>query len=187
MLQRYAVRKQIALSRSAAKCQAGTNSGSFYSHQTLSRNFEFVLLYLRSMIFDLKQANALSASTLLGALGMEFTVLQEGYVEATMPVDQRTHQPYGLLHGGASAALAETLGSYGSALLVHAEGGIAVGVELNINHIKSKRSGHVIGCAKLIHRGSNTHVWNIEIVDEERRLLALSRLTVLIKKSKSNG
>jgi uncharacterized protein (TIGR00369 family) len=70
---------------------------------------------------------------------------------------------------------------------VHAEGGIAVGVELNINHIKSKRSGHVIGCAKLIHRGSNTHVWNIEIVDEERRLLALSRLTVLIKKSKSNG
>lgn len=143
--------------------------------------------YLRPMIFDLDTANTFSENTLLGALGMQFTVLQEGYVEATMPVDPRTHQPYGLLHGGASAALAETIGSYGSALLVHPIGGIAVGVELNINHIKSKRSGTVTGCAKLIHRGSNTHVWNIEIVDEERNVLAVSRLTVLIKKSKSNG
>jgi 1,4-dihydroxy-2-naphthoyl-CoA hydrolase len=139
------------------------------------------------MIFDLEQANALSASTLLGALGMEFTKLEHGHVEATMPVDHRTHQPYGLLHGGASAALAETIGSYGSALIAQANNGIAVGVELNINHIKSKRGGLVTGIAKLIHEGQNTHVWNIEIVDEEQKLIAISRLTVIIKAPKKNA
>jgi 1,4-dihydroxy-2-naphthoyl-CoA hydrolase len=144
-------------------------------------------MYLRFMNFDLKQANALSSSTLLGSLGMEFTKLEHGYVEATMPVDARTHQPYGLLHGGASAALAETIGSFGSALIVHEQNGIAVGVELNINHLKSKRNGMVTGKARLVHQGSNTHVWNIEIMDENHVLLAISRLTVLIKKSKANG
>jgi 1,4-dihydroxy-2-naphthoyl-CoA hydrolase len=139
------------------------------------------------MNYDINEANALSSSTLLGTLGMEFTVLNRGYVEATMPVDQRTHQPYGLLHGGASAALAETIGSFGSAIIVHAENGIAVGIELNINHIKSKRSGLVTGCATLIHEGRNTHVWSIEIIDENREKIAVSRLTVLIKQAKKHG
>ena len=80
-------------------------------------------------------ANNLADSTLLGALGIEFTHISEGHIEATMPVDHRTQQPYGLLHGGASAALAETLGSYGSHLIVSENGGIAVGLELNINHV----------------------------------------------------
>jgi 1,4-dihydroxy-2-naphthoyl-CoA hydrolase len=98
-----------------------------------------------------------------------------------MPVDHRTHQPYGLLHGGASAALAETLGSYGSHVLVGDAGGIGVGVELNINHLKSKRHGFVTGKAKILHQGKSTHVWNIDILDEEDVLLATSRLTVMVK------
>jgi len=129
----------------------------------------------------LKQVNTLNKSTLMGALGIEFTKTDIGYLEATMPVDERTHQPYGLLHGGASAALAETLGSFGSHMLVHDLGGMAVGVELNINHLKSKRHGYVTGKARIIHQGKSSHVWNIEIVDEDLQLLAVSRLTVMIK------
>ncbi|MEZ4799270.1 MAG: hotdog fold thioesterase [Flavobacteriales bacterium] len=128
------------------------------------------------------KVNELRESTLMGALGMEITVIKEGYIEATMPVDHRTHQPYGLLHGGASAALAETLGSFGSHILVEKEGGLAVGVELNINHLKSKRHGVVTGKAKILHQGRSSHVWNIEIVDEEGILLAVSRLTVMVKR-----
>jgi uncharacterized protein (TIGR00369 family) len=86
-----------------------------------------------------------------------------------------------LLHGGASAALAETLGSFGSHLLVAESGGLAVGVELNINHIKSKREGVVTGIAKIIHQGKSMHVWNIEIMDENKVLLAVSRLSVMVK------
>lgn len=129
----------------------------------------------------LEQANSLSGSTLLGALGIEFTRVEMGLIEATMPVDHRTHQPYGLLHGGASAALAETLGSFGSHMLVAENGGIAVGVELNINHLKSKKSGEVKGIAKILHQGRSLHIWNIEITDEEGKTLAVSRLTVMIK------
>lgn len=129
----------------------------------------------------LTQVNALNVSTLMGSLGIRFTHAEKGYLEATMPVDSRTHQPYGLLHGGASAALAETLGSYGSHLLVAETGGIGVGVELNINHLKSKRHGTVTGKAKILHQGKSTHVWNIDIVDEEGVLLATSRLTVMVK------
>lgn len=131
---------------------------------------------------NILKVNELRTSTLMGALGMEITVIEPGYVEATMPVDHRTHQPYGLLHGGASAALAETLGSFGSHVLVEKEGGLAVGVELNINHLKSKRHGVVTGKAKILHQGKSSHVWNIEIVDEEGNLLAVSRLTVMVKR-----
>ena len=129
----------------------------------------------------LDHVNALRQSTMLGALGIEFTKAEQGYLEATMPVDARTHQPYGLLHGGASAALAETLGSFGSHLLVQEIGGLAVGVELNINHLKSKRHGTITGKARILHQGKNSHVWNIEIVDEDQQLIAVSRLTVMIK------
>jgi 1,4-dihydroxy-2-naphthoyl-CoA hydrolase len=133
---------------------------------------------------SLETANNLSGSTLLGALGIEFTVIENGHIEAIMPVDHRTQQPYGLLHGGASAALAETLGSYGSHLIASESGGIAVGVELNINHVKPKRSGTVTGIAKILHRGKSIHIWNIDIVDEEHLLIASSRLTVMVKEKK---
>lgn len=134
---------------------------------------------------SLPEANNLSESTMLGALGIQFTRIEDGLVEATMPVDHRTQQPYGLLHGGASAALAETLGSYGSHLIASANGGIAVGVELNINHVKSKRNGTVKGIAKIIHQGRTIHIWNIDIVDEEHQLIASSRLTVMVKVRKA--
>lgn len=133
------------------------------------------------MTTAVQQANALADSTLLGALGIEFTKVEIGWIEATMPVDHRTHQPYGLLHGGASAALAETLGSFGSHMIASDAGGIAVGVELNINHLKSKRNGHVKGIAKILHQGRSLHIWNIEIMDEEEKIIAVSRLTVMIK------
>lgn len=131
---------------------------------------------------SLEKVNAFRKTTLMGALGMEFTVIRPGHIEATMPVDERTHQPYGLLHGGASAALAETLGSFGSHILVQEEGGLAVGVELNINHLKSKRHGTVTGVATILHQGKSTHVWDIKIVDEEKNVLAVSRLTVMVKR-----
>ncbi len=130
----------------------------------------------------LKQVNSLNDKTLMGSLGIVITKVEKGYIEATMPVESRTHQPYGLLHGGASAALAETIGSYGSHYMVMDEGGICVGVELNINHIKSKRSGVVTGKARILHAGKSSHVWNIEIVDEENQLIAISRLTVMVKR-----
>jgi len=133
---------------------------------------------------QLKQVNAFRKNTLMGALGIEFTKLEKGYIEATMPVDARTHQPYGLLHGGASAALAETIASFGSHMLVMDEGGLAVGVELNINHLKGKKSGVVTGKAKILHEGRSSHVWSIEIVDEENNLIAISRLTVMVKRQK---
>lgn len=134
---------------------------------------------------SLADANNLSSSTLLGALGIEFTLIEHGHIQATMPVDHRTQQPYGLLHGGASAALAETLGSYGSHLIAASNGGIAVGVELNINHVKSKRNGTVTGIAKIIHQGRSIHIWTIDIVDEEKNLIASSRLTVMVKEKKA--
>lgn len=130
---------------------------------------------------ELKKANACNDTTLMGALGIEFTKIGDGYLEATMPVDERTHQPFGILHGGASAALAETLGSYGSHMMVEKTGGIAVGVELNINHIKSKRKGVITGKANIIHQGKTIHIWNIEMMDEENQLIAISRLTVMVK------
>ncbi len=119
--------------------------------------------------------------SMLGALGIEITRVEDGLVEATMPVDHRTHQPFGLLHGGASAALAETLGSFGSHFLVAPSGGFAVGLELNINHLRSKKGGVVTGRAKILHQGKSSHVWNIEISDEEGNLIAVSRLTVMVK------
>lgn len=153
------------------------------SFLTFSEHNEIIDIFAH-MEDKLIKANKHCADTMLGSLGIQFTKLEEGLIEATMPVDHRTHQPYGLLHGGASAALAESLGSYGSHLLVEDIGGICVGVELNINHIKGKRHGFVTGIAKIIHRGRSLHIWNIEIVDEENALIATSRLTVMVKQKK---
>jgi 1,4-dihydroxy-2-naphthoyl-CoA hydrolase len=122
----------------------------------------------------------ISKGTLGEALGIEITRVEIGYVEGTMPVDQRTRQPYGLLHGGASAALAETLGSIGSHFIAAPLGRIAVGIEINANHLRGKREGTVTGKARLVHQGGRMHVWNIDIVDESDELIATSRLTTMI-------
>lgn len=127
-----------------------------------------------------EQIERMTRNTLGEALGMKLTRIEKGYVEGTMPVDERTRQPYGLLHGGASAALAETLGSVGSHHLVSEQGKAAVGIEINTNHIKGKRDGVVTGKATIKHQGGRIHVWNIDIVDEEDQLIATARLTVMI-------
>jgi 1,4-dihydroxy-2-naphthoyl-CoA hydrolase len=124
----------------------------------------------------------LGKNTLGEHLGMQFTEVGENYLKATMPVDHRTHQPYGLLHGGASVALAETLGSVGAALTVDPDQFICVGMEINANHLRSVRSGSVTGTATPLHRGSSSQVWEIKIHDDHGKLVCISRLTVAVLK-----
>ena len=123
-------------------------------------------------------------TTLLGALGIEMLEMTKEKVTARMPVDARTHQPYGILHGGASAALAETVASVGSYLIAKENNSIAVGVDLNITHLKSKRHGWVTGIATPIKIGRSLHVWSVQIVDEEQDLIATAKLTTMIKVAK---
>jgi 1,4-dihydroxy-2-naphthoyl-CoA hydrolase len=124
----------------------------------------------------------LGKNTLGEHLGMQFTEVGENYLKATMPVDHRTHQPYGLLHGGASVALAETLGSVGAALTLDPDQFICVGMEINANHLRSVRSGTVTGTATPLHRGSSSQVWEIKIHDDHGKLVCVSRLTVAVLK-----
>jgi len=115
-------------------------------------------------------------------LGIHFSALGQNEIQGTMPVDHRTKQPYGLLHGGASVVLAETLGSVASALVVDHEKFMCVGLEINANHIRSARQGHVTGICTPIHIGSQTHVWDIKIQDDAGKLCCISRLTVSVLK-----
>lgn len=130
------------------------------------------------------QLQEFSKNTMVEHLGMEFLELGDNFISAKMPVDHRTHQPMGLLHGGASVALAETLGSVASSLLVDMNHYHCVGLEINANHIKSARSGFVYGKAEPIHIGKKTHVWEIKITNENEKLVCISRLTVAIIKKK---
>ena len=113
-------------------------------------------------------------------LGIEWTELGDNFLKARMPVDHRTRQPYGLLHGGASCALAETIGSVASAMVVDNAKFYCVGLEINANHIRSAREGFVTGVASPLHIGSSTHVWDIRIYDEKEKLVCVSRLTVAV-------
>ena len=121
-------------------------------------------------------------NTLGAHLGMEFVEIGEDYLRMKMPVDERTRQPYGLLHGGASVALAETLGSIASALVVDHTKMMCVGLEINANHVRSAKEGFVFGTCKPVHLGGSTHVWDIRITDASDRLICISRLTVAILK-----
>lgn len=127
----------------------------------------------------LEQLNDLSRNTLMGPLGILFTEIGPDYLRGTMPVDARTHQPYGLLHGGASAALAETLGSTAAGLCV-AEGEGVVGIEINANHLSGVREGLVTGTARPLHVGRSTQVWEIRIEDAAGKLVCISRLTLAV-------
>lgn len=117
-------------------------------------------------------------------LGIEFIELGENYITAKMPIDHRTTQPMGLLHGGASIVLAETLGSVASSILVDHNKYLCVGLEINANHIKSARKGFVTGKATPIHIGKKTHVWDIRITNENDDLVCVSRLTVAVIEKK---
>lgn len=131
---------------------------------------------------SIQDLNPLSKATMGEHLGIEWIEVGTDYIKARMPVDHRTRQPYGLLHGGASAALAETIGSVASAMIVDHEKYYCVGLEINANHIRSARQGFVTGTASPVHIGSSTHVWDIRIHDENGKLVCISRLTVAVLK-----
>jgi len=130
----------------------------------------------------LENLNGNREGTLIGTLGIVFTEIGDDFVRGTMPVDARTVQPYGLLHGGASVALAETLGSMGAAMCVDAAEYQVVGQEINANHVRAARSGLVTGTARAVHLGGRTHVWSIEIVNDAQKLVCISRITMAVIK-----
>ena len=131
--------------------------------------------------FDLTTLDFIHTDSISKVLGIEFTEAGDGYLIARMPVDKRTHQPFGILHGGASVVLAETLGSVASYMLLDdPTKQRAVGLEINANHIRSVREGWVYGRCTPIHTGRTTHVWDIRITDEQNKLVCVSRLTIAV-------
>jgi 1,4-dihydroxy-2-naphthoyl-CoA hydrolase len=134
--------------------------------------------------FDVEKLNQFSGNTMNELIGIRFTEVGENFVKATMPVDNRTRQAYGLLHGGASATLAETIGSVASIMVVDPEFYYVVGVEINANHLRSVKDGFVTATALPLHIGLSSHVWDIKIIDKNEKLICVSRLTVFVKKKK---
>lgn len=138
-----------------------------------------------SLNVSLDQLNEIGANTMSSQLGMEFTEIGPDYLRMIMPVDNRTRQPYGLLHGGASVALAETVGSVASSLIIDPLKQICVGLDINANHVKGVSEGYVHAIARPLHLGSTTHVWDIRICDDENKLVCISRLTVAVRDKKA--
>ena len=128
----------------------------------------------------LEELNKQSRNTMVEHLGIEFTALGPDFLEAKMPVDKRTHQPFGLLHGGASVALAETLGSMAAACCIDMTRQFCVGLEINANHIKGVKTGYVKGITRAIHIGKKTQVWEIRITNEKDELVCISRITMAV-------
>lgn len=135
---------------------------------------------------SLDNIKPLGNGTMSEHLGIEWTEIGHNFLKAKMPVDHRTNQPYGLLHGGASCVLAETLGSVASYLVVDTSQFLCVGIEINANHLRSARNGFVYGVCSPLHVGSSTHVWDIKITNEEGKLICVSRLTVAIIQKKGS-
>jgi 1,4-dihydroxy-2-naphthoyl-CoA hydrolase len=131
------------------------------------------------------QVQPLSRNTMVEHLGIEITEIGDDFLKARMPVDHRTQQPYGLLHGGASVTLAETIGSIASSLVIDQVQFYCVGLEINANHLRGARNGFVTGITRPLHVGKTTHVWDIRIHDDQDRLVCISRLTVAILKKGS--
>lgn len=129
---------------------------------------------------DLDRINAWNTNTLVEYLGMQVTEIGEDHVRGTMPVDARTKQPFGLLHGGASVALAESLGSLAANLALDVDQEMAVGLDINANHVRAVMSGVVTGTARPLHLGRSTQVWEIRIEDDDANLVCISRLTMAV-------
>jgi len=130
--------------------------------------------------FTLNEVQQRGTGTMIENIGIIITEVGEDFLRATMPVDYRTIQPIGILHGGASVALAETLGSLAANLVVDSKKKYCVGLDINANHIRPAKKGWVTGTARPLHLGSSTQVWSIEITDEEKRLICISRLTMAV-------
>lgn len=134
----------------------------------------------------LQLCNQWSKNTLMETLEIEYIDAGEDFLKAQMPVNSRVHQPVGLLHGGASVALAESVGSAASLLFVNPEKQEVRGIEISANHVRSKREGMVYCTAKIVHKGASIHVWEIRIVDEQERLISICKLTNMILSRKSS-
>ncbi|HEX4299296.1 MAG TPA: hotdog fold thioesterase [Gammaproteobacteria bacterium] len=130
--------------------------------------------------FSVEDLNAYQQQTLVSHLGIRYTEVGDDFLSASMPVDQRTKQPAGILHGGASVALAETLGSTGANLVVDRDTLLCVGLEINANHVRAMREGEVKGTARPLHLGGTTQVWEIKISDSQDRLVCISRITMAV-------
>lgn len=136
---------------------------------------------------SVEDLNSSRPGTMVEHIGIEFTEIGDDFIRGTMPVDGRTRQPYGLLHGGASVALAETLGSTGATMCVDTKEYQCVGQEINANHVRAARTGLVTGTARPVHLGGRTQVWVIDIVNETGKLVCTSRLTVAVIRRGSLG
>jgi 1,4-dihydroxy-2-naphthoyl-CoA hydrolase len=136
---------------------------------------------------SIEDLNSSRPGTMVEHLGIEFTEIGDDFIRGTMPVDGRTRQPYGLLHGGASVALAETLGSTGATMCVDTAEYQCVGQEINANHVRAARTGLVTGTARPVHLGGRTQIWVIDIVNEAGKLVCTSRLTVAVIRRGSIG
>ena len=131
----------------------------------------------------LEEINMMNKGTLMETLNIEFLTVEADLIRAKMPVDERTIQPFKILHGGASVALAETIGSVGSHIVLGRNSGkISRGAGINASHLRAVRKGYVIGEARPVHLGQTTHIWDIKITDEENRLVSIARLTNFILK-----
>jgi len=130
--------------------------------------------------FSLETINARSRGTLVSQLGFEFIAAGDDYMSARMPVDERTRQPAGVLHGGASVALAETLASWAATFVVDPQKHHCVGLEINANHVRAVGAGWVTGTARPLHLGRSTQIWEVRIVDEQQRLVCVSRVTMAV-------
>jgi 1,4-dihydroxy-2-naphthoyl-CoA hydrolase len=134
--------------------------------------------------YIIQELNDLGRGTMAENLGMQFTEIGEDFLKLQMTVDHRSKQPYGLLHGGASAAMAETIGSVASSMCINNEKQICVGMEINCNHLRGVRDGVITATAKPLHIGASSHVWDIKIEDENQKLVCVSRLTVAVLKKR---
>lgn len=136
------------------------------------------------MAFDkdeaLEMCRRMSQNTLMQTLEIEFTDAGEGFLEAKMPVNPKVHQPMGLLHGGATVALAESVGSAASLLFINTELQEVRGIEIAANHLRSKRDGVVTGTARIIHQGRSLHLWEIKVTDEQGRLISICKITNMV-------
>jgi 1,4-dihydroxy-2-naphthoyl-CoA hydrolase len=128
----------------------------------------------------LLQLKKISENNMLAHLGITLTEIGDDYICGKMPVDERTKQPHGLLHGGASVVLAESLGSIGANYMVDQEKYVCVGLEINANHIRAVKNGYVYGRAQALHAGNTTQIWEIKITNEENKLVCISRLTMAV-------
>lgn len=136
---------------------------------------------------DLARVNGWSERTMMQVLGIRITEIGADFLRGTMPVDARTHQPFGLLHGGASVALAETLGSTAALLTLDPDREVAVGLDINANHVRAVRAGTVTGTARPLHLGRTTQVWEIRIEREDGALVCMTRLTMAVVPTQAIG